>query len=242
MEKHGAGTSDGIAPSILFVEDDPPTGARLLLLAESQGWQAELACTYEQAREAGLQGRFDLLVLDRMLEDEKRDALDLVAELRHAEVALPVIVLSSLGGSLERTSGFVTGADLYLEKPFDNGELVAAAEAIFRRHGIGNFSGSLFHHGALELQLNSRTARWHGESLKLAPQSYDILEILARSRGSCVPRRSLWSAVWPNWKGEPQNEIIDQAIFRLRQELAKAEDPPSVVTVRSRGFSLDIPV
>lgn len=240
MQAEGQQEAAGSAPAILFVEDDAAICGRLTALARRQGWRAQVANTREQARAAAVQGGFDLLVLDRMLNDGTGDSLDLVGELRDAEISAPVIVLSSVGGSLERSRGFSSGADLYLEKPFDDRELIAAAEAIFRRHGIGNFRGSLFQYAGLELQLHSRTASWHGTALRLAPQSYEILEVLARSRGACVPRRALWCEVWPTWKGEPQIEIMDQAIYRLRQELSKAVDPPSVVTIRSRGFSLEI--
>lgn len=230
---------DTSAPHVLVVDDDSAMMERLVALALREHWKVDTAATQEAAFDKGRQGGFDLVVLDRMLEDGDGDALALVDRLRQAEIATPVIVLSSIGGSFERTRGLHSGADMYLEKPFEDLELIAAATALFRRHGIGNFKGAVFEHAGLELRLHSRTASWQGAPVKLAPKSFEILEMLARHRGACVSRRAMWAEIWPTWKGEPQSEIMDQAIFRLRQELGKADRGPSVVTVRSRGFRLD---
>ncbi len=226
-------------PCVLIVDDDAAMTERLVALAQREGWRVETAQTQPLAFDKARQGGFDLLILDRMLNDGSGDALALVNQLRHLEVATPVIVLSSIGGSLERTRGLRSGADMYLEKPFQDLELVAAATALFRRHGIGNFNGAVFEYGGLELRLHSRTASWQGVPVRLAPKSFEILELLARHRGACVSRRAIWAEIWPTWRGEPQMAIMDQAIFRLRQELGKAENGPCVVTVRSRGFRLD---
>ncbi|WP_417611681.1 response regulator transcription factor [Parasphingorhabdus sp.] len=226
--------------SLLLVEDEEYFASRIKKIAQAEGWLLRHCWTWEDGLNTALHGGHDLLILDRMLNDGSGDALSLISELRRQELNLPTIVLSAIGSSLQRTRGFSAGADIYLEKPFEDAELAAAVAAILRRYGYGRSKGAIFQYGGLELRLHSETASWRGLAYTLSPQSFAILELLTRGRGGCVSRKLLWHQIWPEWRAEPQNDVIDQAIFRLRQEMKNVPDGPQVKTIRRRGYSLNI--
>ncbi len=226
-------------PSVLLLEDEEPCARRVEAVCQALGWGFEWCKDQHSFLDNALRGGHDVVVLDRMMGDGS-DALDAIDRLRDGECSVPTIVLSSIGESLERTRGFDAGADIYLTKPFEDHELVAAVGALLRRHGFGKRTAPLFNFGRLELRRNSYTANWDGKELELSPQSFEILEILATARGECVRRADLWKRVWPGWVGEPQNTLIDQAIFRLRRELRKTTDDVAVMTRRRRGYFIEL--
>lgn len=228
-----------LIPSILLLEDDERVAYNIIELSKNQKWLLEWVAHRDEAIKRSLNGTFDLLILDRMLGDGE-DSIHLIEYLRDQEINMPTIVLSSVGGAFQRSNGYNAGADIYVEKPFVDEELIAAINALMRRHGFKNDEAAIFQFGSLELRLHSRTASWSNKPLNLSPLSFTILEILARQHGQIISRSELWTKAWPNWRADPQKDVMDQAIFRLRKELNITTQNIKIVTKRYRGFMLDI--
>ncbi|AWW73299.1 hypothetical protein CD351_02530 [Erythrobacter sp. KY5] len=237
-ERSGTGNA-ALAPSILLLEDDDDAADAVEALCDKRGWTFARHIDADSCLAAAQSGSHDILVLDRILAPGV-DALEMVGRLREAECSIPAIVLSSIGQSFERARGLDEGADLYLTKPCEEHELAAAIGAQLRRHGFGKREAALFTFGKLELRRNSGSASWDGAALTLSPQSFELLDIIAAARGQCVRRSELWRRVWPEWVGGPQNTLIDQAIFRLRRELAATTDQVEIRTRRRRGYLLEL--
>ena len=228
-----------LIPNILLLEDDERVADHIIQLSKKHKWNLEWVTHRDEAIKRLLNGTFDLLILDRMLGDGE-DSIYLIEYLRDQEINIPTIILSSVGGAFQRSNGYNAGANIYVEKPFVDEELIAAINAIIRRYGFKNDEAAIFQFGSLELRLHSRTAIWRNKSLNLSPLSFTILEILARQRGQIISRSDLWTKAWPNWRADPQNDVMDQAIFRLRKELNITTQNIKIVTKRYRGFMLDI--
>ena len=175
-----------------------------------------------------------MIVLDRMLPD--LDGLAVVAALRATAIATPVLFLSALGRSEHRVEGLEAGADDYLAKPYDPAELVARVRAL-RRRASGRVHSHVIVHGSFECHLKARTAFRGERHLALSPKEFDMFRYFMENAGEVVTRAMLLREVW-NMNFDPQTNVIDVNIGRLRRKLEEGATAPLLETVWGSGYRL----
>jgi len=170
------------------------------------------------------------------------DGLALIASLRARGLRLPVLILSALGQVDDRVAGLRAGGDDYLVKPYHLSELLARIDALCRRVADGAFSPRLARHEVdLEIGLVTREARRGGRSIELTPREFRLLECLMRAAGQVVTRRMLLEQVW-GYHFDPQTNVIDVHVSRLRQAIGDDKHAPLLTTVRGTGYVIAPPV
>jgi two-component system OmpR family response regulator len=223
-----------MAHRLLLIEDDTDAASIIVGALQAEGFDVE----WEQSADGGLtaaaRGGHALILLDRMLGDA--DGLEVLRAVRRIGAVVPVLVLSALSRSDNRTEGLETGADDYLGKPFDRRELVARVRALIRRT-TAQPHGAVMLFGELELHVKSRVAYRAGKLLDLTPKEYDILTLLMTHAGETVTREMLLREVW-NLNFDPQTSVIDVNMSRLRGQLNQGFDGNVLETVRGVGFRL----
>ena len=223
---------------VLIVEDDGETAAYLKKGLSEAGHNADHAADGLQGLAMGREGQYDALIVDRMLPEI--DGLAMIQQLRKDRVATPVLVLSALGQVTDRVKGLKAGGDDYLVKPFAFSELLARLEALVRRGGIAERVATLLQVGDLEMDLLARTTRREGVSIDLQPREFRLLEYLMRHAGHVVTRTMLLEGVW-DYHFDPQTNVIDVHISRLRSKIDKGFEKPMLHTVRGAGYMLRAP-
>jgi two-component system OmpR family response regulator len=177
---------------------------------------------------------FDIAILDRML--PRLDGLSVVRRARAAGIEVPVLVLTALGRIEDRVHGLDAGADDYLVKPFAFSELAARVNALARRKPL-KAQITRLEHGGIVLDLLKRQAERDGEPVILQPREYRILEELMRQGGKVVTRTMLLERVW-SYHFDPQTNIVDTHISRLRAKLNEGGKPDAIETVRGAGYRM----
>lgn len=178
---------------------------------------------------------YDVIVLDRMLPGGM-DGVRLVETLRATGCRVPVLFLSALAQVDERVRGLKAGGDDYLTKPFAFAELLARLEALGRR-SRGEAPVTRLAAGDLEMDLLARTVRRAGQVIELKPREFRLLEVLLRHAGQVVTRTMLLEAVW-DYHFDPQTNVIDVHVSRLRQKVDRGFAYPLIHTVRNAGYML----
>jgi two-component system OmpR family response regulator len=168
------------------------------------------------------------------------DGLAVIQALRRRQVQTPVLILSALARVDERVQGLNAGGDDYLVKPFAFSELLARLEALVRRGGGDDKVATCLRVADLEMDLLARRVTRAGTAIDLQPREFRLLEHLMRHAGRVVTRTMLLEAVW-DYHFDPQTNVIDVHISRLRSKIDKGFDPPLVQTVRGAGYSLRVP-
>ncbi|MGH7053064.1 MAG: winged helix-turn-helix domain-containing protein [Stellaceae bacterium] len=222
---------------ILIVEDDRETASYLGKGLGESGYTVDRAGDGRDGLYLASSGGYDAIVLDRMLPG--MDGLAMLGALRAAEIRTPALILSALGQVHDRVRGLRAGADDYLVKPFAFSELLARLEALLRR-GAGAPSATGLRVGDLELDLLTRTVKRQGKPIELLPREFRLLEYLMRNAGHVVTRTMLLEHVW-DYHFDPQTNVIDVHISRLRQKIDKNFDHPLLHTVRGAGYCLRPP-
>ncbi|HUC69202.1 MAG TPA: response regulator transcription factor [Stellaceae bacterium] len=216
---------------ILVVEDDHEAAAYLVKGLTESGHRVALVGEGRDGLERATQENFDAMIIDRMLPG--MDGLSIVAAMRAARNQTPVLVLSALGDVDDRVKGLRAGCDDYLSKPFAFAELLARLEALTRR---GNAETRLAV-GDLEMDLLTRSVTRAGRIIDLLPREFRLLEYLMRHAGHIVTRTMLLEKVWDH-HFDPQTNVIDVHVSRLRQKLDKGFASPLLHTVRGAGYTL----
>lgn len=219
---------------ILVVEDDEVAADYVRKGLMEAGHVVDLAGDGELGLEMAKATDYDALVLDRML--PKRDGLSLLSVLREDGDTTPVLILSALGEVDHRVEGLRAGGDDYLAKPYSFTELLARVEAIGRRKDPGSVTTKL-RAGDMEMDLLSRTVKRGGQKILLQPREFRLLECLMRHAGKVVTRTMLLEKVW-DYHFDPQTNVIDVHISRLRAKIDKEFDSPMLHTVRGAGYRL----
>ena len=219
---------------ILVVEDDREAAAYLVKGLTESGHRVTLAEEGRNGLARATQESFDAVIIDRMLPG--LDGLSIVAALRAARNQTPVLVLSALGDVEDRVKGLRAGCDDYLSKPFAFVELLARLEALTRR-GSAETRLSV---ADLEMDLLTRTVTRAGRVIDLLPREFRLLEYLMRHAGHIVTRTMLLEKVWDH-HFDPQTNVIDVHVSRLRQKLDKGFATPLLHTVRGAGYTLRAP-
>ena len=200
----------------------------------SAGVRVERADNGDLGLEMARAGGYDVIVCDRMLPG--LDGLSLVARLREEGNRTPVLILSALGEVDDRVKGLQAGADDYLGKPFAFAELQARLEVLARRRLEAAAETSLRVED-LQMDLLSQSVQRGDTRISLQPREYKLLEFLMRHRGQVVTRAMLLEHVW-GYHFDPQTNVIDVHISRLRQKIDRDFDTPLLNTVRGAGYRL----
>lgn len=224
---------------LLVIEDDEKTAQYLADGLHAAGHRCDVVHNGTEGLAAALEGEHDVIVIDRML--PQIDGLSVIRALRAEAHTTPVLVLSALSQVDDRVAGLRAGGDDYLTKPFAFSELLARIEALVRRGAPGDEAEQTrLAVGDLELDLLARTARRGGDEIPLLPREYRILEYFMRRPGRVVTRTMLLEGVW-DYNFDPQTNVIDVHISRLRQKIDKGFDVALLQTVRGAGYMLKAP-
>jgi two-component system OmpR family response regulator len=219
---------------ILVVEDDREAADYLEKAFAEAGHTVHVAADGESGFVLADGGDYDVLVIDRML--PRRDGLSLIAGLRSRGNATPVLILSALGAVDDRVTGLRAGGDDYLTKPYAFTELLARVEALTRRAGSKDVE-TIYRVGDLELDRLSHVVKRSGRDITLQPREFRLLEYLMRHAGQVVTRTMLLENVW-DYHFDPQTNVIDVHVSRLRSKIEKGFDSPVLHTVRGAGYML----
>lgn len=219
---------------ILVVEDDKKTADYIVKGLGECGFVTDHAATGPDGLHMATSGQYDAIIVDRMLPG--LDGLSIVRALRTAEITVPVLILSALAHVDERVTGLRAGGDDYLTKPFAFSELHARLEAILRRPR-GFAQQTTLEVGDLTMDLLARKVSRAGQPIELRPQEYKLLEYLMRHAGEVVTRTMLFEGVW-DFHFDPQTNVVDVHISRLRQKIDKGAARPLIHTHRGGGYSI----
>ena len=220
---------------ILIVEDDVEAADAMERGLAEAGCACVRAADGMAGLEAARTGPFDVMIVDRMM--PRMDGVALVEALRREGDATPVLFLSALGEVGDRVEGLKAGGDDYLVKPYAFAELIARVEALARRRETGSVH-TLLRVGDLDMDLIARTVHRQGKEIDLQPREFQLLEFLMRHAGQSVTRTMLLEKVW-EYHFDPQTNVIDVHISRLRQKLDKGFETPLLHTMRGAGYRLD---
>ena len=220
---------------VLIVEDDLEAADAMVRGLSDAGHMCASAPDGEAGLAAAGAERFDVLIVDRMM--PKLDGVGMVSRLRGNVDQTPVLFLSALGEITDRVSGLNAGGDDYLVKPYAFAELIARVEALARRRETGSVQ-TLLKVGDLEMDLLGRGVRRAGQEIDLQPREFQLLEFLMRNAGQSVTRTMLLEKVW-EYHFDPQTNVIDVHISRLRAKIDKGFEHPMLQTVRGAGYRLE---
>ena len=222
------------AMRILVIEDDREAASWLVKGLAEAGHIADHAADGEEGLGLALEAVHDVLMVDRML--PKVDGLTIIRKLREANIQTPVLILSALADVDERVKGLRAGGDDYLGKPYAFAELIARVENLGSRAKDSPQSTKL-KAADLEIDLLTRTVTRAGKPILLQPREFKLLEYLVRNAGHIVTRTMLLENVW-DYHFDPQTNVIDVHISRLRAKIDKGHDEPILQTVRGAGYMI----
>lgn len=222
---------------ILVIEDDSQTREFLARGLTQSGHVVDSASDGKDGLFLALEQQYNVLVVDRMLPG--LDGLSIVETVRKSGDRTPILILSALGEVDDRVEGLRKGGDDYLVKPFAFSELEARLEALIRR-GSTEVAETRLQVADLEMDLLARRVRRAGTEIELQPREFRLLEYLMRHSGQVVTRTMLLEKVW-DYHFDPQTNVIDVHISRLRRKIDRDFDPPLIETVRGAGYALREP-
>lgn len=219
---------------ILVIEDDLEAAAYVVRGLRESGHIVDHAADGEDGLTLGFSSPYDVMIVDRML--PKRDGLSVVTTLRAEGVRTPVLFLSALGEVDDRVMGLKAGGDDYLTKPYAFAELLARIEVLVRRSNPDQIRTKL-QVGDLEVDLLARKVLRAGQEIDLQPREFRLLEYMMKHAGQVVTRTMLLENVW-EYHFDPQTNVIDVHISRLRAKIDKNFKQPLLHTIRGAGYSL----
>jgi two-component system OmpR family response regulator len=220
---------------ILIVEDDLEAAEAMERGLSETGHECCRAADGEEGLAAARGGEFDVMIVDRMM--PRMDGVTLITTLRREGDQTPVLFLSALGEVGDRVAGLQAGGDDYLVKPYAFAELIARVEALARRRETGSVH-TLLRVGDLEMDLIGRRVHRQGKEIDLQPREFQLLEFMMRHAGQSVTRTMLLEKVW-EYHFDPQTNVIDVHVSRLRSKIDKGFDRAMLQTVRGAGYRLD---
>jgi two-component system OmpR family response regulator len=220
---------------ILIIEDDSEASEYLVKAFREQGHVAEHAADGLAGYGRAGEGDYDVLIVDRML--PKMDGLSLISGLREQGVQTPALILSALGQVDDRVKGLRAGGDDYLPKPYAFSELLARVEALARRRVGPKGEETQYRVGDLELDRLSHKVTVGSQEVVLQPREFRLLEYLMKHAGQVVTRTMLLENVW-DYHFDPQTNVIDVHISRLRSKIDKGRENPLLHTIRGAGYMI----
>ncbi len=220
---------------VLVIEDDLEVASYIHKGLTESGHVVDIASTGPEGLVRALEGAYDTIIVDRMLPG--LDGLTLIRTLRNESIRTPVLVLSALGKVDDRVTGLKAGGDDYLIKPFAFSELLARLEVLVRRTGTEDKVVTNLRVADLEMDLLARRVTRAGRTIDVQRREFQLLEYLMRHADHVVTRTMLLEAVW-EYHFDPQTNVIDVHISRLRAKIDKDFDEPLLHTIRGVGYSL----
>jgi two-component system OmpR family response regulator len=220
---------------ILLVEDDRTTGSYVAEGLREEGHVVDLVENGADGLVQATIGTYDVLIVDRMLPG--LDGVSLIKTLRGARNRTPVLFLTALGGVDDRIEGLNAGGDDYLIKPFAFGELSARIAALGRRPQLSE-EPTVLRARDLEMNLLTRKVSRGGQPIDLLPREFALLECLLRRKGRVQTRTMLLEAVW-DIHFDPQTNVVETHVSRLRGKIDKPFDTELIETVRGSGYRID---
>ena len=217
---------------ILLIEDDQVIGDYVAKGLRDAGHVVDVCADGKSGLFAVAEKAHDAVILDRMLPGV--DGMTILQTMRASKNFTPVLILTALGEVDDRVEGLRKGSDDYLSKPFSLQELIARVEALGRRPTLPQQIDRFAAHG-VEMDLLKRQVLARGQEVRLTVREFQILEVLLRNRGRVVTRNMLLEAVW-DYRFDPQTNIVDQHVSRLRQKLGEQGASEFVETVRGVGY------
>ncbi|MDP7571194.1 MAG: response regulator transcription factor, partial [Myxococcota bacterium] len=221
---------------VLLIEDDTTASGYLCKALSESGHVADAVEDGLEGLNRAMRESYDALIVDRML--PSLDGLSVIETLRKAGRETPVLIVSAMGEVDERVHGLRSGGDDYLVKPYAFTELLARLELLVQRRGrAGAPAETRLCVADLEMDLLKRSVQRGGSPIDLKPREFQLLEFMMRHAGRVVTRTMILEAVW-DYHFDPQTNVIDVHISRLRAKIDKGFDPQLLQTVRGRGYRL----
>lgn len=220
---------------LLVIEDDATTAQYITRGLTEEGHAVDCLSDGREGLTQAMASDYDVLIVDRMLPG--LDGLSVIRALRAAQVPTPAIFLTSMGGVEDRIDGLKAGGDDYLVKPFAFGELSARIEALRRRPPLQE-TETVLKAGDLEMDLVRRTVTRGGQRIELLPREFALLEHLMRNKGRVQTRTMLLEAVW-DINFDPQTNVVETHVSRLRAKVDKPFDTDLITTVRGAGYRIE---
>jgi len=220
---------------ILIVEDDAAAAAYLDKAFRESGHVVDIASDGLDGYALAADGHYDVLVIDRMV--PRMDGLSLIHGLREQKVDTPILILSALGQVDDRVKGLRAGADDYLPKPYSFSELLARVEILARRSRSLPTEDTAYRVADLEMNRLTRRVTRSDTEIELQPREFRLLEYLMRHAGQVVTRTMLLENVW-DYHFDPQTNVIDVHVSRLRAKIDKGFDNPLIQTIRGAGYTI----
>ena len=220
---------------ILIIEDDRDAASYLVKAFREAGHAVDHAADGVTGYDLAHDGGYDVAIVDRML--PKMDGLSLITALRAQGDGTPALILSALGQVDDRVKGLRAGGDDYLAKPYAFSELLARVEALARRKPKGSPEETVYRVGDLVLDRLSHKVTRSGEEIALQPREFRLLEFLMQNAGKVVTRTMLLEHVW-DYHFDPQTNVIDVHISRLRSKIDRDFETPLLHTVRGAGYMI----
>jgi two-component system OmpR family response regulator len=219
---------------ILLVEDDAKIASFITKGLRAAGYAVDHAVDGEEGLTLALGEPYDTAIIDIML--PKRDGLSLIEAMRRERVSTPVIILSARGSVGDRVKGLQSGGDDYLSKPFAFSELLARVQALLRR-ASGTCEPTRLKVADLNLNLLTREVTREGKRIELQPLEFSLLEYLMRNAGRVVSKTMIMEHVW-DYNFDPQTNVVEARISRLRDKVDRDFSPKLIHTVRGVGYVL----
>ena len=219
---------------ILLVEDDAKIASFITKGLKAAGYAVDHAADGEEGLHLALTEPYDTAIIDLML--PKRDGLSLIEKMRKEKIRTPVIILSARGSVDDRVKGLQTGSDDYLTKPFAFSELLARVQALMRR-ASGLAEPARLTVGDLSVNLLTREVTRGARKIELQPIEFSLLEYLMRSAGRVVSKTMIMEHVW-DYNFDPQTNVVEVRISRLRDKIDRGVDKKLIHTVRGVGYVL----
>lgn len=223
-------------PRILIVEDDSVAAEAMANAARDVGAAPEVVGSYDAGLQAAQGGDFAVILFDRMLPGG--DGVDAIAKVRAAGSTALVMVVSALGRAQNKIEGLEKGADDYLAKPFDPDELRARLRALLRRTTMVALDNDVVVFGDLEIRMKARTVHVGTTHIAISPKEFKLLSYFAQNAGALVTRMQLLENVW-NLHFDPQTNVVDVHVGRLRRKLEGVAGRPIIHTARGEGYVFD---
>lgn len=221
---------------ILIVEDETRLAETLRQLMEDQRYQADMVGDGADGVDYGLAGQYDLIILDVML--PKVDGFEVARRLRSAHISTPILMLTARDDISDKIGGLDCGADDYMTKPFDSGELMARVRALTRRQG--KVLGDVLKVGDLSLECSSRLLRVGERSVRLGFKEFEVMRLLMVNSRAVVSKETLIAKIW-GLDSEAEDNNVEVYISFLRKKLAYLGSRIAISTVRKVGYYLEHP-
>ena len=220
---------------ILLVEDEAALRMTLIDRLKSEGYEIDFAADGEQGLDKATREPFDLVLLDVML--PRKSGFDVCHDIRAAGMAVPILMLTARGQSVDKVVGLKIGADDYVTKPFDTMELMARIEALLRRSRISAPAASAVHNvGSLRVDLPGTMVTREGQRVPLSAREFQLLRYLLEHRGTTVSRGNILKDVW-GYSSQTFTRTVDVHVASLRQKIeGDPKRPAFILTVPGLGY------